>query len=150
MEDKHIGERVRRDGKSVPTDPDPDWHQLFCASGIGKPHCQAGRIRALHIEEPESLGPYMARFFASKLWNGEEWYMQIDSHMTYHQDWDDISIKGLNKAPSKKPVSGLSVGTVLFSTLPLRGRPHSPLLCPVSQKDSQSLPSGPYSRFSQV
>jgi Glycosyltransferase (GlcNAc) len=68
---------IMEDGKSRPVDPDPDCHKLFCASEVGKPHCEAGRLRALHIEEPESLGPYMARYFASKLWNGEQWYMQV-------------------------------------------------------------------------
>ncbi|CAB9506543.1 Glycosyltransferase (GlcNAc) [Seminavis robusta] len=96
---------IMEDGKSRPQpEPDPDCHKDFCASTIGKPHCQAGRIRALHIQEPDSLGPYMARYFASKLWSGEEWFMQIDSHMTFAQDWDHISIDGLQKAPSQKPV----------------------------------------------
>lgn len=173
---------IMEDGKSHPLpDPDPDCHQLFCGSEVGKPHCQAGRLRVLHIEEPESLGPYMARYMASKLWNGEEWYMQVGmltvvcatllffllyrckrfstilphlhlfilpylSHdpwkprrtygmeyinisltvavtfacvltnlqmypvlsifftKTFYSSWDSISLRGLNNAPSKKPV----------------------------------------------
>jgi hypothetical protein len=31
----------------------------------------------LFIDEDESLGPYAARFFASKLWYGETWYLQM-------------------------------------------------------------------------
>lgn len=85
-------------------EPDDDCHRLFCESEEGKPHCDAGRVRALHIQEAESLGPYAARYFASKLWYGEQWYMQIDSHMTYAQDWDAISLEMLHNAPSKKPV----------------------------------------------
>ena len=38
-----------------------------------------------------------------KLWYGEEWFMQIDSHMTFAQDWDALSIEMLENAPSNKP-----------------------------------------------
>ena len=92
------------DGKAQSTPPDPDCHKLFCESEIGKQHCAAGRIRALHINEDESLGPYAARYFGSKLWYGEQWYIQMDAHMTFLQDWDAVSINMMKKAPSDKPV----------------------------------------------
>jgi len=84
--------------------PDPDCHSLFCSSPEGKPHCDAGRIRVLRIDESQSLGPYAARFFGSKLWYGEQWYIQIDSHMTFIQDWDRICAHMLTNAPTQKPV----------------------------------------------
>ncbi len=95
---------VLEGGKIEDVEPDQDCHKVFCESPEGKPHCDAGRVRALHIDEPESLGPYAARYFASKLWFGEQWYMQTDAHMTFLQDWDAISINMLNAAPSHKPV----------------------------------------------
>ena len=55
-------------------EPDDDCHKLFCESPEGKRYCDAGQVRALHIQESESLGPYAARYFASKLWGGEQWY----------------------------------------------------------------------------
>jgi hypothetical protein len=64
-------------GKIEDTEPDPDCHKIFCDENP----LRCKQIRALHIQEPESLGPYAARFFASKLWDGEEWFMQIDAHM---------------------------------------------------------------------
>jgi len=45
-----------------------------------------------------------ARYFGSKLWSGESWYMQIDSHMVFAQNWDSLSISMLNAAPAPKPV----------------------------------------------
>jgi hypothetical protein len=95
---------IQEDGVAHPTDPDPDCYDTFCRTEIGKEHCNAGRLRVLRMQEPESLGPYMARYLASKLWNGEEWYMQIDAHMTFADNWDMISIQGLQNAPSEKPV----------------------------------------------
>lgn len=94
-------EKCRR-GKNV--GPDSDCYNLFCSSSTGKKFCNNGQIRLLRMKEAESLGPYMARYFASKLWMGEQWYMQIDSHMTFLQNWDALSIQMLEKAPSNKPV----------------------------------------------
>lgn len=84
--------------------PDPDCYHLFCSSTVGKKYCNDGQVRLLRMKETESLGPYMARYFASKLWMGESWYMQIDSHMSFLQDWDALSIQMLKNAPSKNPV----------------------------------------------
>jgi hypothetical protein len=86
-----------------PVEPDQDCYQAFC-EGKGKKYCDAGQVRSLMVDEPESLGPYAARYFASKMWYGEQWFMQTDSHMTFKQDWDAISVKMLQAAPSKKPV----------------------------------------------
>jgi hypothetical protein len=57
--------------------PDDDCHQVFCED-----HPQyCSQIRPLKLQEIESLGPYGARFLASKLYGGEQWYMQMDAHM---------------------------------------------------------------------
>lgn len=68
-------------GKVEDVEPDQDCYKAFCETEDGKKHCEAGRVRLLDIEEPESLGPYAARYFASKLWYGEQWFMQTDAHM---------------------------------------------------------------------
>jgi hypothetical protein len=84
--------------------PDEDCYQKFCDTPLGQPICAKQQVRVLNIDEPESLGPYAARFFTSKMWYGEEWFMQTDAHMTFATDWDAISIDMLKKAPSEKPV----------------------------------------------
>jgi len=55
----------------VPVDPDEDCYEKFCNTEIGKDVCARNQVRVLNIDEPESLGPYAARFFASKLWYGK-------------------------------------------------------------------------------
>lgn len=95
---------VLKGGGVEPVPPDDDCYQLFCDSPIGKPHCEAHRIRILRVNETESMGPYTARYFASKMWDGESWFMQIDSHMTFAYGWDADSVSMLHKAPSEKPV----------------------------------------------
>jgi len=86
----------------VDVPPDDDCGKLFCESDLGQKYCQ--NLRVLNIDEPESLGPYAARYFTSKLWSGEPWFMQIDAHMTFRQDWDALSIQMLQASPSPKPV----------------------------------------------
>jgi [Skp1-protein]-hydroxyproline N-acetylglucosaminyltransferase len=90
--------------KMEPVPPDDDCYELFCNSDVGKAVCARKQVRVLNIDEPESLGPYAARYFASKLWSGEEWYMQIDAHMTFAEHWDATSVAMLKKAPSQKPI----------------------------------------------
>ena len=87
-------------GKMDDTDADMDCHKEFCKANPSL----CGNIRGLFIDEAESLGPYAARFFASKLWFGESWYLQIDAHMTFLKDWDAVSIQMLKAAPTAKPV----------------------------------------------
>lgn len=70
---KNCRSGVLQDLTMVDVEPDEDCHAKFCESDIGREHCAAGRVRALHIDEDESLGPYMARYFASKMWYGEQW-----------------------------------------------------------------------------
>ena len=52
----------------------------------------------------KAKGPAWARFLASTLWSGEEYYLQIDSHMTFIQHWDTIIIKDINKLTNKRTV----------------------------------------------
>jgi hypothetical protein len=65
-------------GRTEPVEPDQDCYQAFC-DGEGKKYCESGQVRVLNIDEPESLGPYAARYFASKMWFGEQWFMQTVS-----------------------------------------------------------------------
>lgn len=95
---------VLEGGKMEDVEPDQDCYKAFCETSEGQTICENKQVRVLDVDEPESLGPYAARYFASKLWYGEEWYMQTDAHMTFKQDWDAISVSMLKAAPSKKPV----------------------------------------------
>ena len=94
---------VLEGGNVEPVGPDVDCYKSFCEGG-GKKWCDKDHIRVLNVEESESLGPYAARYFASKLWFGEQWYMQIDAHMTFTENWDAISVDMLQRCPSQKPI----------------------------------------------
>jgi len=68
--------------------PDKNGIESFCNNPDYKKYCDAGQIRVLYVHETESLGPAMARYYASKLWGGETYFMQSDSHLQFATHWD--------------------------------------------------------------
>lgn len=46
------------------------------------------QVREIHIPWQEATGPCKARHLAQQLWSGEEYYLQIDSHMRFVPGWD--------------------------------------------------------------
>ena len=92
------GEPVRTKVSDAPADK--DGVAEFCASELGAPHCKAGRVRVLRVNESESIGPAFARYLASKLWLGEQFYVQIDAHMWARDAWDDELRAELMATPS--------------------------------------------------
>ena len=65
------------------------------------------RFRILDIPYTESKGVCWARHQVQQLYGGEEYTLQIDSHMRFEKDWDDEMIKmikQLQKKGHKKPL----------------------------------------------
>ena len=58
---------------------DANGIEEFCGNPEFAHHCAAGRVRVLYVNESEALGPAMARYYASKLWAGETFFMQVRS-----------------------------------------------------------------------
>jgi hypothetical protein len=65
-------------------------------------------VRVLRLSHYQAKGPTYARYLCSTLWNGENYYMQIDSHIRFVKNWDILSINMINNILSKtkttKPV----------------------------------------------
>ena len=72
--------------------PDRNGIEEFCTSPEHRRYCDAGQVRALYLNENESLGPSMARYYASKLWGGETYFVQVDSHLEFYRHWDRLYI----------------------------------------------------------
>ena len=65
------------------------------------------RFRILNIPHEESQGVCWARNLTQQLYDGEEYTLQIDSHMRFAPNWDDEMIKmikQLQKKGYKKPL----------------------------------------------
>ena len=65
-------------------------------------------IKLIRIPHYEARGPTYARYLCSTLWNGEEYFLQIDSHTLFAKNWDTKCIQMINeikesqRTPEKK------------------------------------------------
>jgi len=46
---------------------------------------------------PNNIGLQKARYIANEFYNDEDYYLQIDSHMRFVKDWDEICIDAINQ-----------------------------------------------------
>lgn len=58
----------------------------------------------IDIDYQHSRGACWARDEVMKLWNGEEFFLQLDSHHRFAQDWDAKLFKHMEATGSKKPL----------------------------------------------
>jgi hypothetical protein len=86
------------------------------------------QVRVVRLKHQEAKGPTYARFLCSTLYNGEEYYLQIDSHCKFIQDWDVLliaMITDLKASGIPKPV--LSHYTPNYEDHKDRPDPNSPV-----------------------
>ncbi len=62
------------------------------------------QCRVIESDARDSRGVCWARSQIQGLWQGEEYFLQIDSHMRFVEDWDELLIAMLAACPSKRPV----------------------------------------------
>jgi len=75
-----------------PAPPDSNGIEVFCTDEKYKHYCDNGQVRVLYVHDTDALGPQTARFYASKLWGGETYYMQMDAHLEFAPDWEQYYI----------------------------------------------------------
>ena len=96
------------------------------------------QIRFKHLNYTEAKGPTFARYWCSLLWQGEELYLQIDSHMKFVPEWDVKCFKMMRQASQKNgnPKVVISAYPPTPNQMKLKG---APAMC--NAKYNQSLPS---------
>jgi len=127
----------------VPGAPDPDCASAFCASDFGRPFCEGGHVRMVRLEERDALGPYFSRFLNSRLYRAETYFMQIDSHTNFRQDWDTTLVEQIKRTPnhprsiiSNYPPDGKAEDTAVWPAFdPSKDRENSPGLCSATFED---------------
>lgn len=62
------------------------------------------RFRVLAIDWRESRGACWARAEIMKLWQGEDWFLQVDSHCRFIYGWDTKLIDAMARTGSPKPL----------------------------------------------
>lgn len=97
-----VGKNDEGEDVTKVSDAPPDLNGIaeFCEDKAYTKYCNSGQVRALYVNETESLGPAMARYYASKLWGGETYYVQIDAHLQFAQHWDHKYIAEIHAAAS--------------------------------------------------
>lgn len=68
------------------------------------PYRQDECFRILAIDWRDSKGACWARSEVMKLWRGEEWFLQVDSHCRFAIDWDVKLIEETKQTKSPKPI----------------------------------------------
>jgi hypothetical protein len=58
-------------------------------------------VRIIRIPHYEAKGPTWARYLCSTLWNGEQYFLQVDSHTSFVNDWDTKCINMIKNLQSK-------------------------------------------------
>jgi len=72
---------VELEGYKEPEDP---RERLVCS--------RRKQIRLFKLDAEESLGPTFARHIGSRLYRGEYYSLQIDAHITFVNNWDELII----------------------------------------------------------
>ncbi len=64
-----------------------------------KPENYTGyNVKIIKMNSVDARGPCWARYLIQQEWSGEEYYLQIDSHTIFVENWDILCINDLNKA----------------------------------------------------
>ncbi|KAL9187610.1 hypothetical protein ACHAXT_005988 [Thalassiosira profunda] len=86
--------------QSVDGKLDANGIEAFCGNVTFQQYCDAGQVRVLYVHEVDALGPAVARYYASKLWGGETFVMQVDSHLRFASRWDELLVEDVKLASS--------------------------------------------------
>jgi hypothetical protein len=62
------------------------------------------QFRVLDVDWRESRGACWARARVMDLWDGEDWYLQLDSHHRFVPDWDVVLLGEAARTGSDRPV----------------------------------------------
>jgi UDP-GlcNAc:polypeptide alpha-N-acetylglucosaminyltransferase len=66
--------------------------------------CPSDNIRSRTIQPNMAKGPTFGRYYGMLLYRGEDYYLQIDSHMRWVKEWDLKLITMYNALPTQKGV----------------------------------------------
>jgi hypothetical protein len=61
-------------------------------------------IKIINVDYTDAKGPTWARYLCSTLWNGEDYFLQVDSHVLFVKDWDTKCIDMMNGIKKKDGV----------------------------------------------
>lgn len=72
-----------------------------CVEGLD---IDMSHVKLMNLTHLQARGPTYARYLASKMYDGQDYFLQIDSHTRFVDGWDSSLIDMLQRCPSQKPV----------------------------------------------
>jgi hypothetical protein len=101
-----------------------------------------GHIRVINFDYMDARGPTFARYQCSKLWRGEEWFLQVDSHTQFEEGWDEILREQLaaTGAPSRAVLGAYPPTTEQMQAIRDSGYRQMITMCP-GDFDNAGMPS---------
>jgi len=61
-------------------------------------------VRSMDLAHTAAKGPTYARYLCATMYMGEDYFMQVDSHTRFVQDWDATLIDMIKQCTSNKPI----------------------------------------------
>ena len=92
-----------------------------CLKGV--PPKYRKNIRSIDMKHIQAKGPTYARYWCTTLCQGEEYFLQIDSHTYFEKDWDTNLIQMWKQANQESPKPILSVYPATKDQIKLDGSP---------------------------
>ena len=62
------------------------------------------KIKIIKLHYSKAQGPTYARYLITQLINNEDFFMQIDSHTRFYNNWDEIAITYLKEFYDEKAI----------------------------------------------
>jgi len=90
------------------------------------------QVDLFHVEARLSIGPVFARHLAHRMYRGEYYAMQVDSHIRFTQDWDDDLIWQWKSARNEMTVLTTYLSDIIDSIDPVTHQskhPGRPIMC---------------------
>jgi len=99
------------------------------ADEVRPPRLAGKRMRLIDVPWRESQGACWARAELMKLYDGEDYFLQLDSHHRFEQDWDALLLADLEASSAARPLL-TTYGTPFDPALaPPPGQPTDILFC---------------------
>ena len=81
---------------------DVDCFREYCHRA--KAACRPDNVRMIRMPADESRGVMVVRHMASSMYEGEKYFLQLDAHNKFAQDWDEHLIRDLKRIPNERTV----------------------------------------------
>lgn len=107
--------------------------QQPCETDPEQPLCKYGHlIDYFPIDAPLSVGPVYARHLANRMYRGEYFAMQVDSHVRFIEHWDSDIVSQWKSAKNEMGVLSVYLSDIKDSINPIthaNQRPNRPIMC---------------------